>query len=366
MLFKKKFGLAGIILIVLILVGMLALPKKLLPPAKETSSNQLKIGYFHGGRTMLLYRAYINNEFDKENIPLSLITKVLYQPDFYTIPKSYEDIKNIGLYGKATGGELIDEVIKGNFAGATPGEASFISAASQNLPIVAVAQLGHDVKGQAGHAIIFRKDVTISQPSDIKGKTLASRRAGDGDGVFLREFLASIGLDPQKDVKILDKVIDDELNQALKKGSIDGGYYHLMSIEKLVENDQAYVFRKLDWLNPELSQALLIFHKDFVKNHPDQVEKVIRAYMKRIKYEHGLSKEERLKDPGKGYQKGLQMEKDFQGMNLPQYDLPPKVSRELLDQMQDLLLKYKYIDKKADLSKFIDNSFVEKIYEELK
>jgi len=58
------------------------------------------------------------------------------------------------------------------------------------------------------------------------------------------------------------------------------------------------------------------------------------------------------------------MEMNFMGMNLPQYDLPPTVSLDLLEKIQDLLLKYKLINIKIGLSSHIDNSFVEKIFAE--
>jgi len=58
------------------------------------------------------------------------------------------------------------------------------------------------------------------------------------------------------------------------------------------------------------------------------------------------------------------MEKEFHGMNIPQYDMPPTVSLDLLNEMQELLFRHGEIDKKIDLSPFIDNSFVEEIYRE--
>ncbi len=337
---------------------------------KQTTSttsrlDSVKIGYFHGGRTMLLYRAYINHEFDTSSIPVELYTKSLYEDSYQLIPKNYEDIKDIALYGKATGGELINEVVKGNYSGATPGESSFIEAVANGAPLVAVAELGHDTKEKPGHAIIFREGLNIKSPDDIKGKTLSSRRAGDGDAVFLRLFLKSIGLDPDKDVDLLEQVMDDKQTEHLVEGEVDGGFYHLMSVEKLIEKEHATLYSKFNWVNPELSHALLVFHKDFVRDHPDQVEKIVRAYMKRVRYEHSLPQSERLKDPGYGYQKGLQMAKDFMGMDLPQYDENPIVQLELLTEMQNILYENGYLDNKADLSKFIDNSFVQKINEEL-
>lgn len=311
----------------------------------------VKIGYFLGGRTVLLYRVYTNNQFEKEGTRLNLITKDLRQSDFYTlskVPLSSEEIQT-KKFGRVTGGELIGGVVEGKFDGATPGESSFIEAVSKGLPVMAVAMLGYDALDKPGHALIFRKDVVIKKPEDIKGKILATRRAGPGDDLFLREYLQSIGLDPDQDVRIIEDVLDDQFGQMLIDHKVDGGYYHLLTLKGLVEGGYAYVYRKLDWVNPELSHALLVFHKDFVNQNPEKVKKIIRAYMKQIKYEHGLPEQ-----------------RDFEGMNIPYYDFPPKVQLGVLNQMQDLLLKHHFIEKKVDLSKFIDNRFVNEVYEELK
>ena len=326
--------------------------------------DSVRIAYFHGGRTMLLYRALINDDFEKEGVSVQLVTKGLRETEYDVVPKNYEEIKNDKLFGKARGTELLQEVADGRFEGATPGESSFIEYVTKGLPLVAVAELGHDTRDKPGHAIVFRTDSKINSPEDVRGKTLASRRAGHGDAAFLKEYLHSIGL-TENVVTINEQVDDDELNQGIKKGAFDGGFFHLMTIESVIEDGgPIYVEQKFTWVNPELSHALLVFHKDFVRDHPDEVEKIIRAYMKRVRYEHSLPQEMRLQDPGEGFQKGLQMAKDFQGMDLPQYDELPTVSVELLAEMQDLLIKHGYIDTKVDLAPYIDNSFVEKIYKE--
>jgi len=258
---------------------------------------------------------------------------------------------------------LLEEMKNKRTDGSTPGESSFIVGAHQGIPMVAVAELGHDLKDKSGHPIIFRTGVNIEKPDDIKGKILISRRAGPGDSVFLKEFLRSEGI-KEDEVTIKEQVDDNHQEMQIANGKADGGYFHLVQIENLVNNGQAYIYRPLNWVNPEISQALLVFRKDFVREHPEEVKRIVRAYMKRIQYEHSLSKEEREKDYGKSLNVPLQMEKEFYGMSIPQYDMPPTVSLDLLNEMQELLFRHGEIDKKIDLSPFIDNSFVEEIYRE--
>ena len=105
-----------------------------------------------------------------------------------------------------------------------------------------------------------------------------------------------------------------------------------------------------------------MFRKDFIEAHPEEVEKIIRAYMKRIKYEHSLPEEEQHKEGPFG----IQIKSHYKGLSLPISSYPPLVRMDLLEEVQRLLLKYKFIDQEINLEDFVDNSFVQEIYEELK
>jgi ABC-type nitrate/sulfonate/bicarbonate transport system substrate-binding protein len=243
--------------------------------------------------------------------------------------------------------------------------------------VVAVAMLGHEPKDEPGKVLILRKDLIIKSPDDFKGKTYGTRRAGPGDYVFLAEFFKSIGLDPRKDVTILDQIPDNQQIKYLKRNITQGHLYHLhggIDVEKM---GVGYVYRTMDWLNPELSHAVLVFKKDYLKDHPQEVEKIVRAYMKRLKYERTLSQEERInplgcKDDSEDKPKewwhkcfGIKVEEPYEGQGYAVYDYPPLVRLDLLEEIQRLLLEYGFIEKKVDLEDFVDNSLVEKIYKEL-
>lgn len=331
---------------------------------RPTLKRPVRIGYFHGGRVHCLYRTYVYGYFEKENIPVELYSQYLNEDKFLLVPKDHQKMMGDSEegFGKLTGLKIIKAIEEGILDGGTPGESSFVEAISKGSPIVAVALLGHDVLGKPGKAFLLRKDVVINNPDDFRGKRFGTRRAGPGDKIFLSEFFRSLGLDPNKDVTIIDQIPDDKLGPLIRERKIDGALYHLHAGISEIESGLVYLYRPMDWINPELSHALLVFRKDFVKEFPKEVENIVRAYMRRIKYEHSLPEEKRLETQDFG----LQMLLYYKGMSLPQYDYPPYVRTDLLKQMQDLLFNYGVIDKKNKLSKFIDNRFVKKIYEELK
>ena len=331
----------------------------------DTPAN-VRIGYFHSGRTALFLRAHINRQFEKQNVSVQLLTRISKNGAYVEIPKDYKAVAEKPEFGKVFGPDLLEEVMSGRLDGILIGEGSFVKGVASGMPLVAVAELGHDVAGSPSYALILRDDVAINKPSDFVGKKLGTREAGPMDSIMIRELLGSIGV-PLEEVTLRDQVPEGALLNRIANKGLDGGYLYVRSMERLVNEKKAsvYVYRKLDWVNPELSHALLVFRQDFVEKYPEEVEKVVRGYMKQIQYEHSLSKEERMRDPGPESRGILQMEMDFMGLNLPQYDLPPTVSIDLLDHVQDLLLKYKFINIKIALRDHIDNSFVEKISTEV-
>jgi ABC-type nitrate/sulfonate/bicarbonate transport system substrate-binding protein len=118
------------------------------------------------------------------------------------------------------------------------------------------------------------------------------------------------------------------------------------------------MYRAMDWMNAEISHALLVFRKDFIEEYPKEVQNIITAYMKRIKYENSIPKQEKISSIHPENNLGLQLGFQLNGSSIPVYDYPPLVRVELLEEVQDLLFEYGEIDNKIDLNQHIDNSFV--------
>lgn len=242
--------------------------------------------------------------------------------------------------------------------GGTIGETSFVAAVANDNPIVAVAMLGRGETDRL-RGIVVRNDVVIRTPEDFKGKTLIAPRSGPFNYICLKKFVESIGLDPEKDVTIIDQVPEDRLLKILEQKKADGGLYNSNMIDQVTTQGVAYVYRKMDWVNPDLLHGLLVFRKDFIEAHPQEIEKIVRAYMKRLKYEKENPEEGKTADENLGFNKVF-----YWGERLPQYSYPPLVSLDLLNEVQGLMRKYKTISTQVDLGNFINNDFVKKVYAE--
>lgn len=336
----------------------------------------VRIGYFHGGRIYVLYRNYINNEFEKEGVKLELYTRNMYQETWRSLPriippetpKNSQDMlvdlqKTKGIFVQPTGVEVIAAIDNGLLEGGVAGASSFVYAISRGSPVVAVAILGHGSSEKSIRGIVVRNDIAIKSAKDFKGKKIIVPRGGPGDEIFAQEFIEKIGLDPRKDVAIIDGVPLNQVLDYLEEKRADAALLHVAEIKIMEESGKVYLYQGMkDWMDPELAHALLIFRKDFIENHGEEALKIIRAYMKRLKYEESLPQAKKFKN----MDNKLRIKYHYKNLTSPVWDYPPLVRMDLLNEIQKLLLKYKKIDGAVDLEKFIDNSFVRRTYEELK
>jgi ABC-type nitrate/sulfonate/bicarbonate transport system substrate-binding protein len=337
------------------------------PPEVENKfvrkNGTISIGYFHGGRTMLLYRTLHFKEFEREAVNIELITKYLNGTDYFPMFLVNATKKPIKTLGKVTGDELAEKLGAGEFDGATLGETAYLKAVASGMPIVAVAELGHDVKDKAGHALMLHNDVKIKGPESFKGLTFGARRSSGGDVIVIKEFIRKQGLDPDRDVKIIENINDEVFWSMLGNHEIDGCYGHGMGVRKSISKLHlpVYIYRPLDWVNPEISHSVLVFSKAFLDSHRPEVKKIVRAYMRRIKIESEMSEEERKKPA----EKGLEISFEFEGLSLPEYRKIPLVQENLLTEWKQILLRNKVISKDINLPDYIDNSFVREVSGEI-
>ena len=325
--------------------------------------DRLALGYFNGGRNTLIGRAYFAQQLDEGDLRVDLrVTTDLGQGRFHTLPDNLNDFvaaKRMHRYmGRTTGPQILEEMKAGRLDGGFIGEGSFLQAISEGHDLVAIVLMGRDSPDAPGKMLALRTGVEVNSPEDLKGLSLVTRESGPSDAVFLKEYLRSQGLAPGE-VAVDDQVPPDELERGLVLGRYDGAFLHLHIASRLVKRGLVYRFRDFDWINPELSFAVLAVHRDVLRTKGPVLEQLLLRYKQRIDYEHALPDEVRREFEGS---KLLGMDlRYFEGMNLPQYPPVPLVSVRDLSLVDSLMVEHGAYVRSVDVASHVDNSIMERV-----
>ena len=332
---------------------------------KEKGDSELRMGYFHGGRNLLLYRALDSGAFKKADVAVSFwATRSEDDPEFYRIPDTVEEVhayrdqhKTGYMLGRTTGPQLIEQLRLERLDCAMIGESSFLLMSRDGLKATAIAKLGQDQVDTPGKVVLVRRDIEINSPADMIGKHMGSRKGGPYDAVMVREFLEEQGVDP-KTMKITDNIPQEKLKKMLKQGKLDVVFLHLNRAANVTKKGgyKLYPNFKFSFANPNLSHSILVCRNDVIENKRKPLVRFLAAYKERVDYENSLTREQRA--PYDGHKTLAMDTMAFPGFNLPQYDPIPLLDSELLDEMQTLLLKHGHLDAPVAFRDHIDMSLM--------
>jgi NitT/TauT family transport system substrate-binding protein len=154
-----------------------------------------------------------------------------------------------------------------------------------NPTITAWTQLDKGVKivsGAASGGAYFVVKPSITSAADLKGKTVASPQLGNTQDVALRNWLKSKGLQTDTsgggDVKIVPQDNATAL-ASFEAGSIDGAWVPEPWATRLVnEGGGKVLVNEADlWPGGKYVTTQLIVTTDFLKAHPDVVQKLVNG-----------------------------------------------------------------------------------------
>jgi ABC-type nitrate/sulfonate/bicarbonate transport system substrate-binding protein len=148
------------------------------------------------------------------------------------------------------------------------------------------------------YSLVVAKGIT--KWSDLKGKKIGISRFGSGTDTAIRMVCKKFGLDPAKDVVILQGGTQPSRLQALAAGALDAtlvsppldltakkqGYPILVNIAELGIYYPQLVIETTDRFNRENPQAVKSFLKGFIEvlhyvaTHKDETKKIITKYLK--------------------------------------------------------------------------------------
>lgn len=135
----------------------------------------------------------------------------------------------------------------------------------------------------AGAILISRKDVKIADLKELENKKIAVPQFGNTQDLTLRYLLNQNGLkDKTKGGNVeIRQVENPDLKVLLENGDIDAALVPEPWGSTLVKEINANVildYNKL-WRDGNYSTAVVIARKDFIKKHPDIVERFLKTHI---------------------------------------------------------------------------------------
>lgn len=135
----------------------------------------------------------------------------------------------------------------------------------------------------AGAILVSRKDLVIKNLKDLAGKRIAVPQFGNTQDLCLRNILKDNGLKDTTNggnVEILQAENADILT-LISKNEIDAALVPEPWGSRLIKEAGANVILDYDdlWMNGKYTTALMIVRTDFLKEHPDLVEKFVRNHV---------------------------------------------------------------------------------------
>ncbi len=128
----------------------------------------------------------------------------------------------------------------------------------------------------------FVTPVTITKPQDLKGKAVAVSRFGSGSDFITRMALKSWGLEPVRDVTILQVGNSPERLAAIASGKIHGSILNLSQAHR-AKKLGLRVLADLSQIDAEYPQGVLYAPSGLIEKRPDLIRSFLKAYVEAIR-----------------------------------------------------------------------------------
>ena len=174
------------------------------------------------------------------------------------------------------GVQLVQVHVSGQLDLATISSVVYLQASVEGADLVQVA-------GAIDNQIMkLMVHPSITKPQDLKGKTLAVTRFGSLTDLIVRPALRNWGLEPQKDVKLIQIGRMPDITAAIMQKAVDGG---VISFPASVQAEKLQLKTLLDFAEGgfELPASTVVVSRRYAKANHDVVLRFLKAYIEGTK-----------------------------------------------------------------------------------
>ncbi len=227
--------------------------------------------------SLLLIALQTSLHAQSKRIPVAYSAISATQTAFY-VAKEWGYFEKYGLFVDpvyvASGSKVAQAVIAGEFPVALAGGAVI----SANLAGGDIAFIGGVVNVPAFYVIVHP---SIKKPEDLKGKTIGVTRYGSSTDFSIRYLVKKWGMEPDKDIKILQMGGQPEIVAGMQAGVIQGGVLSSPADFKAKKAGFKLLvdFKKVGIAYPTVS---LVSARSFIKKDPQTVKAFLMAYSEAV------------------------------------------------------------------------------------
>lgn len=248
--------------------------------------------------------------------------------------------------------DIKNAIVSGDLAFGVTGITAALQGAVKNEPIVIVA-----AAADGGSGIVASKKSGITTVADLKGKKIGYV-PGSAQDILLRLTLTDAGIDPAKDVTLVNVGFAD-MAPALSRGDIDAfSGAETGPSDALVAGDAVLVTKPYDTKMGKIN-IILGTNQSLVDSDPALVEAMVRVHAKATDY---------MKANVSAWSEAVVSKYGFKPDSLAlavgNIDLRWQIDDAYIEQTKVLgqqQLALKQIEREPDYTKFINPTFVKKI-----
>lgn len=212
--------------------------------------------------------------------------------------------------------------------------------------------------GDPPNMLFARKDLNIKSVKDLKDRTIGVNNYGGNFDLYLRRHLLDNGLDPKKDVKIVEIPVFQVLPAMLTR-TIDAGFVDTVFAAGALKNngnDVVPVFSYTD-VGPFKSGyngVILAANDSYIARNRSAAVNLLRGYLEAVRFMHDNQREAvKLYVDASGNKAAMLLDR---GIDVPLDGqiLLPQMRSEL-----DLMAEFGYIKAKFDAAEVVDRSLLQ-------